>query len=65
VEREPKAVVRRQPVSAWTNLAFLASLAFTFYCFFGAHKLSLPVTLVIASALLAIRILAERLPNKN
>lgn len=65
VPKEPKAVVRRQPVSAWTNLVFLASLAFTFYCFFAEHKLSLTVTLVISSALLLIRILAEQLSNKN
>jgi len=65
VPREPKAAVRRQPVSGLTNLVFLASLAFTFYCFFAEHKLSLTLTLVISSALLLIRILAERLANKN
>ena len=65
VPKEPKAAVRRQPVSALTNLAFLASLGFTLYCFFAEHKLSLTVTLVISSSLLAIRILAERLANKN
>jgi hypothetical protein len=66
VPKEPKAiVVKRQTVSVWTNLAFLASIIFTLYCFFSEHKLSLPVTLVISSALLLIRILAERLPNRN
>jgi len=65
VTKQPKAAVRRQPVSALTNLAFLGSLAFTFYCFFAVHKLSLTMTLVISSALLLIRILAERLANKN
>jgi hypothetical protein len=65
VPKEPKAVVRRQPVSAFTNLVFLASLGFTFYCFFAVHKLSLPITLTISLALLLIRILAEQLANKN
>jgi len=65
VPKEPKVAVRRQPVSGWINLAFLASLAFTFYCFFAEHALSLPVTLVISSALLLLRILAERLPHRN
>jgi multisubunit Na+/H+ antiporter MnhB subunit len=65
VPQRTKAAAKRQPVSALTNLVFLASLGFTFYCFFAAHKLSLTTTLVISSALLLIRILAERLANKN
>jgi hypothetical protein len=65
VPKEPKTVVRRRPVSALTNLVFLASLAFTLYCFFAEHKLSLTVTLMISSALLLIRILAEQLADKN
>jgi hypothetical protein len=66
VPKEPKVVVVRRPrVSVWTNLVFLASIVFTLYCFFTERKLSLPVTLVISSALLLIRILVERLPNRN
>ena len=66
VPRRTKAVATKQrPVSALTNLVFLASLAFTAYCFFAEHKLSLPVTLAISSALLLIRILAEKLVNRN
>jgi hypothetical protein len=65
VPKQPKTRVRRQSVSAFTNLVFLASLGFTFYCFFAEHKLSLPVTLTISTALLLIRILAEQLANKN
>jgi hypothetical protein len=53
-----QVAVQSRPVSAWTNVIFLASLAFTAYCFFGAPKLSLPVTI-------ALRILAERLVNRN
>jgi len=68
-DRVPKprktVAVKQSPVSALTNLVFLASLAFTAYCFFAEHKLSLPVTLAISSLLLLIRILAERLVNKN
>jgi hypothetical protein len=45
-------------------MVFLASLAFTAYCFFGA-KLSLPVTLTISGSLLLLRILGERLVNRN
>ncbi len=56
---------KRRPVSTLTNIVFLASLAFTAYCFFAEPKLSLPVTLTISSALLLIRIAAERLINKN
>jgi hypothetical protein len=54
-----------RPVSALTNAVFLASLAFTGYCFFGTHKLSLPVTLEISSSLLLIRIFAEWLANRK
>ncbi len=57
--------VKRQSVSGLTNLIFLASLAFTAYCFFGPYQLSLSVTLVISSTLLIIRILAEQLTKKN
>ncbi len=68
-DRVPKqtkaAALKHRPVSALTNLVFLASLAFVAYCFFAEHKLSLPVTLAISSALLLIRILAERLVNRN
>jgi hypothetical protein len=60
-----KTAVKRRPVSAWTNLVFLASLGFTAYCFFGEPKLSLTVTLAISSALLLMRIVAERLVNRN
>jgi hypothetical protein len=56
---------KRRPVSGLTNVVFVASLAFTGYCFLGDHKLSLPVTLAISSALLLLRIAAERLVNKN
>ena len=62
---KPKAAVKRRPVSALTNVVFLVSLAFTAYCFLAEHKLSLPTTLAISSTLLLLRILAERLANKN
>ena len=62
---KPKAAVRNRPVSALTNLVFLASLAFTGYCFFAQHKLSLPMTLAISASLLLIRIVAERPCNRN
>jgi hypothetical protein len=65
VPKQERSTVQHRPVSPLTNLVFLASLAFTAYCFFGEPKLSLPVTLAISSALLLIRILAERLVNKN
>jgi hypothetical protein len=66
-DRSPKAktAVKQRPVSALTNLAFLASLAFTAYCFFGEHKLSLPMTLAISASLLLIRIFAEKAVNRN
>jgi len=60
-----KVPVKQRPVSNWTNAVFLGSLAFTAYCFFAEHKLSLPATLAISSALLLLRLLAEKLVNKN
>jgi hypothetical protein len=65
VPQQTKAMVRSQPVSGLTNALFLASLGFTAYCFFGQHKLSLPVTLAISCSLLLIRFLAERIADKN
>ena len=56
---------RRRPVTGLTNVIFLASLAFTAFCFFGEHKLSLPVTIGISSALLLLRLGAERLGAKK
>lgn len=65
LQRYAKSTAIRRPVSAWTNAVFFASLAFTAYCWFAEHKLSLPVTLAISSTLLLIRIVAERLAKKN
>ena len=65
VPKQVKSMVRHQTVSGWTNTIFLASLAFTAYCFFAAHKLSLPVTLAISSTLLLLRILADRRANRK
>jgi hypothetical protein len=65
VPKQVKAVAKARPVSPLTNLVFLASLAFTAFCFFAEHKLSLPVTLAVSGSLLLIRILAERLANRN
>lgn len=58
-------IKRRPPVSALTNVIFLASLAFTAFCFFAEHKLSLPVTIGISSGLVLLRIGAERLAKKQ
>jgi hypothetical protein len=63
--RRARAVAPPKVLPLWINLAFLGSLACTFYCYFSAHLLSLPVTLVISLALVLIRILAEWLPNKT
>ena len=65
VPKQDRTPLKHRSVSPFTNLVFLASLGFTAYCFFGEPKLSLPVTLVISSALLLIRILADQLVNKN
>ena len=65
VPKRLQAAVKRPPVSAMTNVVFLASLGFTAYCFFGEHKLSLPVTLAISSILLLVRIIAEQIAKKN
>jgi hypothetical protein len=65
VPKQKKREVQRRQVSVWTNLVFLASLAFTAYCFFAEHKLSLPVTLAVSASLLLARIFAERLVNRN
>jgi hypothetical protein len=63
--RRARARVKQYPVSGLTNFVFLASLAFTAYCFFATHKLSLPTTIAISSGLLAIRLLAEKLAARN
>ena len=60
-----KTAVKHRPVSGMTNLVFLASLAFTVYCFFATHKLSVPLTIAVSCALLLLRILAEHLINRN
>jgi hypothetical protein len=65
VPKRLHAPVKRQAVSPLTNVVFLASLAFTAYCFFGEHKLSLPMTLAISSTLVLVRIVAERIAKKN
>jgi hypothetical protein len=65
VPKRLQKTVKRQPVSPTTNVVFLASLAFTAFCFFGEHKLSLPVTLAISSTLVLVRIVAERIAKKN
>jgi hypothetical protein len=66
VPKQIKAsAVKRRPMSALTNLVFVASIAFTAYCFLAEHKLSLPVTLMISSTLLLIRVFAEAIARKN
>jgi hypothetical protein len=60
-----KGAVKRRPVSGWTNTIFLASLGFLGYRFFAEHKLSLPVTLAISSALLLLRLVAEWFANRK
>ena len=65
VPQQKKAVAVNRPVSTLTNIVFLASLSFTGYCFFAEHKLSLTATVLISSALLLIRILAEKLAHQN
>ena len=59
------ADVKPRPVSGWTNLVFLVSLAFTAYCFFAVHKLSLPLTIAVSCTLLALRLIAEYLVNRK
>lgn len=63
--KQASSVEKHRQVSALTNIVFVGSLTFTAYCFFAEHKLSLPVTLTVSSALLLMRILAERLVNKT
>jgi hypothetical protein len=57
--------VKRRPVSGWTNVVFIASLAFTAYCFFVEHKLSMPLTIAVSCTLLLLRILAEYIVNRT
>lgn len=66
-DRVPKFAdtAKRRPVSGWTNLVFLASLAFTAYCFLAAHALSLPLTIAVSCTLLLLRLLAEYLVKRN
>lgn len=66
-DRVPKFAdtTKRRPVSGLTNVVFVASLAFAAYCFFGEHKLSLPLTTAVACTLVLLRILAEYFANRN
>jgi len=65
VPKQKKREPQRRQVSTLTNLVFLASLAFTAYCFLAIHKLSLPTTLGISASLLLMRIFADRLANRR
>jgi hypothetical protein len=65
VPKQKKRELKRRQVSTLTNLVFLASLAFTAYCFLSIHKLSLPITLGISASLLLMRIFADRLANRR
>jgi len=60
-----KAIAASRPVSGWTNLLFIVSLAFTVYCCLGEHKLSLAVTIAISSGLLGLRIVAEFIARRR
>lgn len=48
-------------VSNATNVVFGVSLAVTAYCFFIEHSLPMPIAIAMASTLVLIRLLAERL----
>jgi hypothetical protein len=50
----------RKKISLASNLLFMASLAFSFYCFFAQERLSLAVSLAISGGLLLLRLLADR-----
>jgi hypothetical protein len=56
---------KRRPVSGWTNLVFVASLAFTGFCFFVAHTLSLPLAIAFSGTLLGLRLLAGYLVKRD
>lgn len=64
-DKRSNAAVKRRPISGLTNLVFLGSLAFTGYCFFGTHKLSLPLTIATSASLLLLRIIAEQLTKRS
>lgn len=66
-DRVPKFadVAKRRPVSGWTNLVFVGSLAFTGYCFLAEHKLSLPLTIAVSCTLLLLRVLAEYIAGRD
>jgi hypothetical protein len=60
-----RAVVQRQPVSAWSNTVFIVALAFTFYFFLVERKLSLSLTMAISTALMLLRLAAEWIAKRN
>jgi len=64
-DRVPKfANVKTRRVSIWTNLAFVGALAFI-ACGFYAEKLTLPMTIGVASTLVLLRVFAEFLVNRD
>jgi len=60
VPRRASVVQSRKNISLASNLLFMVSLAFSFYCFFASEKLSLAVSLAISGGLLGLRMLADR-----
>jgi hypothetical protein len=60
-----RPVAKRKPISALSNVIFIASLGFSGYCFFSDHKLSLTVSLCISAALLLLRVIADHSPGQE
>lgn len=63
----PKSARISQPkrISKVSNIAFFASLGLTGFSFLSDRKLPLSITIGISAALFLIRLIADRVANKN
>jgi len=61
--RQPISQPKR--ISKASNIAFFCSLGLTAFSFLSPYKLPLSVTTAISLVLLGMRIIADRIANKN
>ena len=61
-KKEPKPL---PPITPLSNLLFIASLALTLVSFLSSEKMSVPVSAALSLALLAARMIADRVAVKR
>ena len=61
--RQPSSQPKR--ISKVSNIAFFCSLGLTAFSLFSSYKLPLAMTTAISLLLLGVRVIADRVANKN